>query len=144
MAELQIPSIGVDQFVVEGTDATSCRRAPATMSGRRCPVRPGNVAIAGHRTTNGAPFNRLGELARGDRIIVTTTSGEHLTYVVSGTPQAVSPGDVAVLNYFGDNRITLTTCTPEFSAAQRLVAVGMLHNQAHPPRHPPRASRITW
>jgi len=45
---------------------------------------------------------------------------------VSGTPQAVSPNDVAVLNYFGDNRITLTTCTPEFSAAQRLIVVGQL------------------
>ena len=33
---------------------------------------------------------------------------------------------MAVLNYFGDNRITLTTCNPEFSSSQRLVVVGML------------------
>jgi sortase A len=90
------------------------------------PGQAGNVAIAGHRTTNGAPFNGLGHLVPGDRIILTTTFGQNLTYVVSGTPQVVSPRDVAVLNYFGDNRITLTTCNPEFSSSQRLVAVGML------------------
>ena len=112
MAELQIPAIGVDQFVVSGTDATELSKGPGHYVGTAVPGQAGNVAIAGHRTTNGAPFNRLGQLVRGDRIILTTTSGEHLTYVVSGTPQAVSPSDVAVLNYFGDNRITLTTCTP--------------------------------
>ena len=58
--------------------------------------------------------------------ILTSTTGQNLTYVVSGTPQAVSPRDVGVLNYFGDNRITLTTCNPEFSSSQRLVAVGTL------------------
>jgi sortase A len=142
VAELQIPAIGVDQFVVEGTDATELSKGPGHYVGTAAPGQAGNVAIAGHRTTNGAPFNRLGQLTRGDRIIVTTTSGEHLTYVVSGTPQAVSPGDVAVLNYFGDNRITLTTCTPEFSAAQRLVAVGMLQQAGASPKAP--ASSVTY
>jgi sortase A len=132
VAELQIPSIGVDQFVVSGTDADQLSQGPGHYVGTAVPGQAGNVAIAGHRTTNGAPFNRLGELVRGDRVILTTTSGEHLTYVISGTPQAVSPSDVAVLNYFGDNRITLTTCTPEFSAAQRLIAVGMLQSGASP------------
>jgi len=28
-----------------------------------------------------------------------------------------------VLNYFGDNRLTLTTCNPECSATQRLIVV---------------------
>ncbi len=75
-------------------------------------------------------------LVHGDRIILTTTSGQRLTYVVSGPPQAVAPGDVAVLNYFGDNRITLTTCTPEFSAAQRLVVVGELKQHVATPEPP--------
>jgi hypothetical protein len=62
--------------------------------------------------------------------------GQHLTYVVSGTPVAVSPNDVNVLNYFGDNRITLTTCTPEFSAAQRLIVVGELEQHVKAPKTP--------
>jgi sortase A len=116
----------VDQYVVEGTTDSDLSKGPGHYIGTAMPGQAGNVAIAGHRTTNGAPFNGLGRLARGDRIILTTTSGQNLTYVVPGTPQTVSPRDVRVLNYFGDNRITLTTCNPEFSSSQRLVAVGML------------------
>jgi sortase A len=126
VAEIQIPAIGVDQYVVEGTTESDLSKGPGHYIGTAMPGQAGNVAIAGHRTTNGAPFNGLGRLVRGDRIILTTTFGQNLTYVVAGTPQAVSPSDVAVLNYFGDNRITLTTCNPEFSSTQRLVAVGML------------------
>ncbi len=126
VAELQIPAIGVNQYVVEGTTEDDLSMGPGHYVGTAQPGQAGNVAIAGHRTTHGAPFNRLGQLGKGDRVILTTTSGVRLTYVVGGTPQAVSPGDVSVLNYFGDNRITLTTCNPEFSSTQRLVAVGFL------------------
>ena len=142
VAHLQIPSIGVDQYVVEGTNSTDLAKGPGHYVGTAMPGQAGNVAIAGHRTTHGAPFNRLGQLARGDRIILTALSGEHLTYVVSQTPQAVSPNDVAVLNYFGDNRITLTTCNPEFSSTQRLIAVGEL-KQPTPTVEPP-AKHITY
>jgi LPXTG-site transpeptidase (sortase) family protein len=126
VAELQIPAIGVDQYVVEGTTTADLSKGPGHYTGTAAPGQAGNVAIAGHRTTHGAPFNRLGDLRKGDRIILTTTSDQKLIYVVAGTPGAVSPGDVSVLNYFGDNRITLTTCNPEFSSTQRLIAVGQL------------------
>jgi hypothetical protein len=43
----------------------------------------------------------------------------------------VSPSDVAVLNDFGDNRVTLTTCNPEYSATQRLIVVGELRQKSH-------------
>ena len=133
VAELQIPAIGVDQYVVEGTTTDDLSKGPGHYTGTAAPGQAGNVAIAGHRTTHGAPFNRLGDLRKGDRIILTTTSGETLTYVVAGTPGAVSPGDVSVLNYFGDNRITLTTCNPEFSSTQRLIAVGELKGRESQP-----------
>jgi sortase A len=126
VAEIQIPAIGVDQYVVEGTAETDLSKGPGHYVGTAAPGQAGNVAIAGHRTTNGAPFNELGHLVPGDRIILTTTSGQHLTYAVSGAPQVVSPRNVSVLNYFGDNRVTLTTCNPEFSSSQRLVVVGQL------------------
>jgi len=126
VAEIQIPAIGVDQYVVEGTTESDLSKGPGHYIGTAVPGQAGNVAIAGHRTTNGAPFNGLGHLVPGDRIILTTVYGQQFTYVVSGTPQAVSPSDVGVLNYFGDNRVTLTTCNPEFSSTQRLVVVGKL------------------
>jgi LPXTG-site transpeptidase (sortase) family protein len=136
VAHIQIPAIGVDQYVVSGTTATDLSRGPGLYVGTALPGQAGNVGIAGHRTTHGAPFNRLGDLKPGDKIVLTTTWGEHLTYVVSGIPVAVSPNDVAVLNYFGDNRITLTTCTPEYSSAQRLIAVGKLEDHTTAPLPP--------
>ena len=151
VARLQIPAIGLDQYVVAGTSAAQLSQGPGHYDGTAMPGQAGNVAIAGHRTTHGAPFNRLGQLVQGDRIILTALSGQQSTYVVSGTPQAVSPNDVTVLNYFGDNRITLTTCTPEFSAAQRLIVVGQLKQPVATPHttlaisyHIVNSATATW
>jgi LPXTG-site transpeptidase (sortase) family protein len=132
VAKLQIPAIGLDEIVVSGTAEGDLALGPGHYVGTAAPGQAGNVAIAGHRTTNGAPFNRLGSLAIGDPIILTTLSGEQLTYIVSQAPQPVSPSDVAVLDDFGDNRITLTTCNPEFSATQRLIVVGELKEPKPP------------
>jgi sortase A len=142
IAHLQIPAIGLDEYVVSGSNASDLSKGPGHYVGTAMPGQAGNVAIAGHRTTNGAPFNRIGQLTPGDRILLTTLTGEHLTYVVSAAPVSVSPRDVSVLNYFGDNRVTLTTCTPEFSAAQRLIVVGQLKEPAGAPVAP--AKDITY
>jgi len=121
VAQLQIPKIGLDQFVVSGTGSDQLSLGPGHYLGTAQPGQAGNVAIAGHRTTHGAPFNRLAELGPGDLIYLTTTTGHRLTYVVSTAPYPVSPANVTVLNNFGDARLTLTTCNPEFSARQRLI-----------------------
>jgi LPXTG-site transpeptidase (sortase) family protein len=132
VAQLQIPSIDLTEYVVSGTAEGDLAKGPGHYVGSAAPGQAGNVAIAGHRTTNGAPFNRLGQLAIRDKIYLTTTSGERLTYVVSETPRPVSPSDVEVLDNFGDNRITLTTCNPEFSSSQRLIVVGELKEPTPP------------
>ncbi len=132
VAKLQIPAIGLDEIVVSGTAESDLAEGPGHYVGTAAPGQAGNVAIAGHRTTNGAPFNRLGQLAIGDKIFLTTLAGERLTYVVSQTPPPVPPSDVTVLDDFSDNRITLTTCNPEYSSTQRLVVVGELQ-QPKPP-----------
>lgn len=126
VARLQIPAIGVNQIVVEGTAEQDLEKGPGHYAGTAMPGQAGNVAIAGHRTTYGAPFFHLNDLVAGDTIYLTTDSGEQLTYVVQHKAVPVSPKDLSVLNYVGDNRLTLTTCNPEFSASQRLVAVAFL------------------
>jgi len=91
---------------------------------------PGNSAIAGHRTTYGAPFFRLDELVAGDEILVTTRQGE-FTYEVSERI-VVRPSQNEVLAATDDNRLTLTTCHPRFSASQRLIVVAMLKDDPAP------------
>jgi sortase A len=126
VARLQIPSIGVDQYVVQGTAEADLEKGPGHYTDTAMPGQAGNVSIAGHRTTYAAPFYDLNELAPGDLVLLTTDSGELLKYEVKSDPVVVSPSNVSVINNFGDNRITMTTCNPRFSSTNRLVAVAYL------------------
>jgi sortase A len=124
VATLRIPKLGLDKVVVEGTDVDSLRKGPGHEPGTPMPGEPGNAVIAGHRTTYGAPFYRLDELAPGDPLSLDTPSGG-VDYVVTGS-QVVEPDDVWILEPTEDDRLTLFTCTPRFSAAQRLVVTARL------------------
>ena len=123
LATLRIPKIGVDQPVVEGTGADQLAVATGHYTGTALPGGHGNIGIAGHRTTHGAPFNRLDELVPGD-VLLLTVDGVELHYAVSGT-QVVKPTEVSVLGDFGDDRITLTTCHPKHSARTRLIVTAL-------------------
>jgi sortase A len=94
-ARIQIPTIGVDKIVVEGVSLRDLKKGPGHYPNTPLPGQEGNAAIAGHRTTYGAPFHRLDELNPGDEITVTTVQGE-FTYEVTET-LIVSPGQVEVL-----------------------------------------------
>jgi sortase A len=133
VARLEIPAIGLDQFVVEGTATDDLKQGPGHYVGSPLPGRHGNAAIAGHRTTYGAPFNRLDDLKPGDAIVATTAAGR-FTYTVSDKLTVV-PSQTSVLDDYGDDRLTLTTCTPKFSASHRLVVVATL--QGPPAAGPP-------
>ena len=126
IARLRIPAIGVNQFVVEGTAPGDLEKGPGHYMGTATPGQAGNVALAGHRTTFGGPFNRLDALGPGDRITLTTTAGETFVYTVSRLPRIVSSSNIAIFNDFGDDRLTLTSSNPKYSAADRLVDVAIL------------------
>ncbi len=127
---LVIPKIGVDQVVVEGTGAEELAAGPGHYPGTPLPGQPGNAGIAGHRTTHGRPFYDLNLLSSGDAITVTTVQGTfHYTVVRS---EVVAPNDLGVLAPTPGPELTLTTCTPRYSAAQRLVVVARLVSPAAP------------
>jgi sortase A len=107
------------------------RQGPGHYPGTPSPGQPGNAGIAGHRTTYGAPFYRLNELQPGDAIVVTTRAGE-FHYAVADS-KVVKPTDVSVLDPTPDNRLTLTTCTPRFSASSRLIVVSHMVSPPSPP-----------
>jgi sortase A len=124
VAQIRIPKIGVDKIVVEGVDVADLKKGPGHYPGSPLPGQPGNAAIAGHRTTYGAPFNRIDELEPGDEILVTTVQGS-FRYEVQ-EQRIVAPNQLEVLNDFGDARLTLTACHPKYSARQRIVVVAAL------------------
>ena len=124
VAVLKIPKIGVTQAVVEGTGTDDLRKGPGHYRGTPLPGEHGNVAIAGHRTTYGAPFHRLDELQRGDPILLNTRAGV-VRYVVAAK-RVVNPDQRGAIQPTKDDRLTLTTCHPKYSASQRLIVIAAL------------------
>ena len=122
LTRLQIPALGLDTIVVEGTTPAALRAGAGHYPKTALPGEVGNVAIAGHRTTYGRPFNRMDELVPGDKIVLTTPIGKH-TYEVSSKPWVVSPNDWSPIESYdkGGSFLTLTSCHPEGSAAYRII-----------------------
>jgi sortase A len=119
IARLAIPAIDVTEYVVEGTDVGSLRKGPGHYPDTPLPGEAGTTAIAGHRTTYGAPFRHVDDLDRGDRIIVDMPDGRFV-YRVQGT-KIVDDQDLSVLEPAGYRRLMLSACHPLYSAAQRII-----------------------
>lgn len=130
VAIIKIPRIGVEKAVVQGVSVADLKKGPGHYPTTPMPGQAGNAAIAGHRTTYGAPFYNLDELQIGDPILVTTVQGS-FRYEVIDT-KIVRPSQVEVLKNSDENLLTLTTCHPRFSAAQRMVITGKLVGNALP------------
>lgn len=121
IARLEMPSIGTDHIVVAGIGVEELRLGPGHFPDTPLPGQLGNAAIAGHRTTYGQPFHDVDRLVVGDDIVVTTEAGR-FTYVVDEI-SIVLPSDYQVVSTVDRSRatLTLTSCHPKWSAAQRII-----------------------
>lgn len=119
IGEIDFPTLDQSYYVVEGTDPDDLRKGPGHYADTPLPGQPGTVAIAGHRTTYGAPFRNIDKLDRGDTIVLQMPYGR-LLYKVQKT-EIVEPTQTEVTDPVGYNRLVLTACHPLYSAAQRIV-----------------------
>jgi sortase A len=124
VAELRIPRIGLHAVVVRGTAPADLREGPGLLDATPLPGEHGTTAIAGHRTTYGAPFRHLDALRRGDAIGLRLPYGT-FRYAVEAT-RIVDPGDLSVLRRVDHDRLVLSACHPLFSAARRIVVLARL------------------
>ena len=121
LTRIKIPSLDVDVVVVEGISASALRAGAGHYPSTPLPCEDGNVSIAGHRTTYGKPFANVDRLKEGDTIILETPVGS-CTYELSRAPYIVKPDNLSVVANDPTKRtLTLTTCHPKGSAAQRLI-----------------------
>ena len=123
LGTIDIPAIGMhDKKFVAGVDLEDLALGPGAYPETPLPGMYGNAAIAGHRTTHGQPFYDLDQLEPGDQIVITMFHGGVYTYVVTGS-EVVEPSDRHVIDTVDPDRatLTLTTCTPRYSASQRLI-----------------------
>jgi sortase A len=119
IGRIEIPAIGVKDYVVEGTDLSNLRKGPGHYRETPLPGDRGTVAIAGHRTTYGAPFRKIDDLHNGQEIAVDMPYGRYV-YRVERT-KIVEPTDLSVLDRVRYDRLVLSACHPLYSAAQRVV-----------------------
>lgn len=125
--KITIPSIEVEWIVNEGTDRETLKKGPGHIMGTPFPGEIGRCTISGHRTTYGAPFNRIDELIEGDLIYLETIMGKTLTYVVTAQ-EIVRPTDVYILEGDDKRELLLTACHPKYSAAYRIIIISELVN----------------
>ncbi|WP_153534916.1 class E sortase [Actinomadura macrotermitis] len=137
LAMIRIPRFGASYrfVVIEGVELADLRKGPGHYPGSALPGQIGNFVVSGHRTTYSAPFNRLGELRAGDKILIDTRQRQYVYKVTDR--RIVKPTDVDVTAPvpFHPGRtptrrmITLTTCHPKYSAAERMIVFGELSEE---------------
>ncbi len=137
-AIMRIPRLGDDYaFTMAGgvtRSGTLDKKKIGHYPGTAMPGQPGNFAVAAHRTTYGAPFNRIADLHVGDAIVVETPGGWYtyrfrtLEYVTPSEVEVLLPVPQAMDVPAGTPYITMTSCSPMFSLAERIVAYGVFES----------------
>lgn len=119
IAKIEIPVISVSDYIVEGTATDDLRKGPGHYADTPLPGERGTTAIAGHRTTYGAPFRDIDKLRRGQVIYVETPTHRY-TYRVTDN-RIVDDQDMSVLDRVGYHQLILSACHPLYSAEQRVI-----------------------
>lgn len=139
-----VPSIDLELPVLEGIDADVLNQGVlGHYPGTGSPGSVGNFAVAGHRTTHGAPLYNLDEIEPGDAVVVQTPGGWDV-YTMERR-RIVDPEAVEVIAAVPDRPqatatqrwMVLTSCHPKLSAAQRMVVYARLDRQVPQDQGPP-------
>jgi sortase A len=117
IARLEVPRLGLDAVVVNGTSAADLRRGPGRHLETFMPGERKLVYIAGHRTTYGAPLGDIDDLRPGDRITLELPYAS-FEYRVTGH-RIVDDNDLSVLESRRREELVLQACHPRFFASQR-------------------------
>lgn len=122
--------------IAEGTDAENVldEGSIGHYVGTQMPGEVGNFALAAHRSAYGGGMHLINELRLGDAIYIETADGWYtyrfrdLEYVQPSSVDVIDPvpwrTDVAPV----DRLITLTSCNPLLSTAERIIAYGVFES----------------
>lgn len=126
IADLEIPSVGANFVVIEGTDTADLQKGPGHYPDTGLPGQGRTIGIAGHRTTYLAPFRRIADIETRDEVRLEMPYGTFV-YRVEKT-EVVSPDETSVVDDVGSERLVLTACHPLYSAAERYVVTAGLES----------------
>jgi sortase A len=106
--KLIIPKLHAVLPVIEGTDPDELKKGAGHYSGSVLPGEDDNSVISGHRDT---VFRSVGQLKKGDTLIVTTSAGK-FTYYIKRTWIVDDDDRTVIVSHKGKKILTLTTCYP--------------------------------
>ncbi|MGZ4675670.1 MAG: class E sortase [Acidimicrobiia bacterium] len=130
IGRIQIPKTGLDQPVREGVEQMVIDAGPAHWPGTASFGGWGNVVLAGHRTSHTEPFLRNAELAPGDEIVLSDDTGSY-HYAVTGV-EVVPNTAMWIVDQHPGRTLTIFTCHPIGSSAERLVVHAELRSRPRP------------
>ncbi len=120
VSRIRIPTIDLDETIRSGIALSVIDRGVAQWAGTSTAGGPGNVVLAGHRTTHSAPFWDLDRLEIGDLVYVEDGSGFEVMYKVSDS--FIVESDELWISYdVGKPIVTMFACHPRGSARYRIV-----------------------
>ena len=142
LGRIRIPRLDIDPVFVNGTRwGADLSRGPGRFPETFLPGMGRITAIAGHRTTFGAPFRHIDKLRAGDDIIVEVPYGT-FTYEVDGH-EIVDDEDWSAIRRRGAETLVLSACHPLFSASQRWIVYAHLTEVETPTGYSYAASDTT-
>ena len=143
VAVLTIPSIALDQVVVQGTSPVDLAGGPGAMPQTARLGTKGNAVIAGRRFTAGAPFADLTALRKGDKVKVITGLGV-FKYRVTARAAEVKPGQTDPVSPTKRPQLTLLTASTLTGGGRTFVVAKLTSDPAAAKRpvHPPTAADL--
>lgn len=125
MGRIDIPKLDIDPVFVNGTRwGADLSKGPGRYPETSIPGLGKVTAIAGHRTTFGAPFRHIDSLKAGDDIILELAYGT-FTYRVVGH-EIVDNDDWSIIEPRGYDALVLSACHPLYSASERYIVYARL------------------
>ena len=119
VGRLRIGRLGLDIYVVQGTDHESLKKGPGHYPGSGLPAQGRLIYVAGHRTTYLAPFAHINDIRDGDYMTLEVPYG---TFEYRAFRHYVVPSDdVALLRNTGRELLRLQACHPRFFATHRYI-----------------------
>lgn len=135
---LYIPRYGAGwvRTIAEGIDAENVldKGSIGHYPGTQMPGDVGNVALAAHRSAYGGGMHLIDQLQIGDPIYLETADGWYtyrfrtLEYVQPTEVQVIEPLPWSTGSAPTDRLITLTSCNPLYSTAERIIAYGVFES----------------
>jgi sortase A len=125
LGRIVVPRMGVRVIFVQGTNwAHDLSKGPGHYERTSVPGLQKTTAIAGHRTTFGAPFRHIDRLRAGDAITLEMPYGTFRYRVFAH--RIVADDDWSIIKPRGFDELVLSACHPLYSASHRWIVFARL------------------